>query len=272
MIDKKFIFLAGHHRSGTSLLHEIIREHRSVSGFSNTGVSEDEGQHLQSVFKPANAFGGPGKYIFHPKSYMNENHALATCRSAEAIMQQWGKYYDQTCEYFIEKSPPNLIRTRFLQKLFPNSQFIVILRHPLVVSYATQKWSRTSIRSLLEHTLRGYEIFKKDMEYLSHVYVLRYEEFVANPQGEMDKIFGFLGLPSMPVNQVVQANINEKYLSRWEKSRSRWIHRLLLPVDIQLEARANRFGYSISRCRDLLASSLLGAHRNPKEPIAKPYA
>ncbi len=184
-------------------------------------------------------------------------------------MQQWGKYYDTACENYIEKSPPNLIRTRFLQKLFPNSKFIVILRHPLVVSYATQKWSRTSIRSLLEHTLLGYEIFLKDMEYLRHVYVLRYEEFVASPQETVDKIFSFLGLNSVPINQLIKSNVNEKYLSMWERSRTRWINRLILPVDIQLEARTNRFGYGISSCRDLLASSLLGAHHNPKPPAAQ---
>lgn len=71
MIHKKFIFLAGHHRSGTSLLHEIIREHPAISGFRNTGVPEDEGQHLQSVFKPANSFGGPGKYIFNKNSVVS---------------------------------------------------------------------------------------------------------------------------------------------------------------------------------------------------------
>jgi hypothetical protein len=141
------------------LLHEIIRAHPAISGFRNTGVPEDEGQHLQSVFKPASYFGGPGKYIFNRNSYMNENHALANFRSAEAIMQQWEKHYDQSCESYIEKSPPNLIRTRFLQKLFPSSKFVVILRHPLPVSYATQKWSRTSIKSLIEHTLLGYEIW-----------------------------------------------------------------------------------------------------------------
>jgi hypothetical protein len=272
MIDKKFIFLAGHHRSGTSLLHEIIREHPSISGLSDTGVPEDEGQHLQTVFEPANAFGGPGKYIFHPKSYMDENHALATSHSAEMIMQQWGKYFDQAGEHYIEKSPPNLIRTRFLQKLFPNSRFVVILRHPLAVSYATRKWSGTSIKSLLEHSLLGYEIFMKDMEYLRHVYVLRYEEFVANPQTEVDKIFGFLGLRSSPIKQVVNASANEKYLSMWESSRTRWINRILLPVDIHLETRANRFGYSISRCRELLGSSLLGAHHNPIPPAAQANA
>ena len=56
MTDKSFIFLAGHHRSGTSLLHEIIKEHPLISGFSNTGVPEDEGMFLQNVYEPAKTY------------------------------------------------------------------------------------------------------------------------------------------------------------------------------------------------------------------------
>ena len=108
--DKNFIFLAGHHRSGTSLLHEIIREHPLVSGFSQTGAPEDEGQHLQTIYNPAKAHGGPGKYIFDKRSYINEHHQLATEKSAKAILEQWKPYYDTSCSYLIEKSPPNLIR------------------------------------------------------------------------------------------------------------------------------------------------------------------
>ena len=69
---------------------------------------------------------------------MNEYQALATEETAEAILEQWEQYYDKKRVYYIEKSPPNLIRTQFLQKLYPNSKFVVILRHPLAVVYATQ--------------------------------------------------------------------------------------------------------------------------------------
>jgi hypothetical protein len=199
VIDKSFIFLSGHHRSGTSLLHEIIREHPSVSGFSQTGVPEDEGQHLQTVFEPAKSYGGPGRYIYNKHSYMNEHHPLATEETAKKILGQWERHYDKKCTQYIEKSPPNLIRTRFLQKLYANSRFVVIFRHPLAIAYATQKWSKTSIKSLVEHTLRGYEIFLKDKPFLKKVYIFRYEDFVHSPQKEIDKVYDFLGLKSIPI-------------------------------------------------------------------------
>ncbi len=260
MINKSFIFLAGHHRSGTSLLHEIIREHHLISGFSNTGVPEDEGQHLQNIFKPAKAYGGPGKYIFNKNSHMTEDHNLATDLSAEAIMRQWEKHYDASCEHYIEKSLPNLIRTRFFQKLFPNSKFIAILRNPLVVSFATQKWSKTSLKSLIHHTLLGYEIFMNDMDYLRNVYVLRYEDFVANPQNEIDKVYDFLNLESLHIQHTVKPDVNEKYFSMWETNRKTFLKRLLLPVNGDLEKRANKFGYSIRNYRNLPNSPILDMH------------
>ena len=50
--DYRYVFVTGLHRSGTSLLARCIAQHPQVSGFSGTGVPEDEGQLLQSVYPP----------------------------------------------------------------------------------------------------------------------------------------------------------------------------------------------------------------------------
>lgn len=263
MEDKEFIFLAGLHRSGTSLLHEIIRDHPEISGFSGTGVSEDEGQHLQSVYEPAYTFGGPGKFVFDNRSYMDESHPLATHESANAIFEQWSRCFDLSCKYLIEKSPPNIVRTRFLQEMFTKSRFIVILRHPLAVSYATRKWrKKTPFLSLLEHTLLAYEIFFKDMEALRSVYILRYEEFVLEPQKFIDNIFSYLGLVSIKVNHDVRSNVNEKYFLMWENDRKKLVNRIFNRLPPDFETRANKCGYSINNYNSLVPVSWLGAHNN----------
>lgn len=269
MTSKNFIFVAGHHKSGTSLLHGILREHPLISGLSETLAPKDEGQHLQTVIEPAKAYGGPGRYAYNKNAYLNENHPLATEQSAKTMFEEWEIYYDSKCEYYIEKSPPNLIRTRFLQKLFPNSRFVVILRHPLAVGYATQKVSKTSIRSLIRHTLIGYEIFVKDMGYLENVYVLRYEDFAVAPQDEINKVYDFLGLTSIPIRQSVKDDVNDRYFSMWENDRKYLLNRLLFSANGRLEERANRFGYSFDDYRRLLPSTLLGAHENQPRPTTQ---
>lgn len=259
MNDKSFIFLASHHCGGASLLHEILREHPQVSGFSQTGAPEDEGQHLQSVYEPDNNFGGPGKYIFNKQSLMDEHHPMATSITANALLEQWETYLDTKCAHYIEKSPPTLVRTRFFQRLFPNSKFVVVLRHPLAVSYATQESSKESIKSLVEHTLLGYEILARDMLYLDNVYVMRYEDFVVNSQQEIAKVYDFLGLEGMPIKRKINSNVNEKYYERWEADRRNVFKRCQFRVDGALEERINRIGYSLENCRELLPSLLLGA-------------
>ena len=59
MEDHRFVFLAGLHRSGTTLLARLLAAHPEISGFSETGVPADEGQHLQGVYPAAREYGGP---------------------------------------------------------------------------------------------------------------------------------------------------------------------------------------------------------------------
>src|ERR1700750_2972722 len=56
-----FVFLAGLHRSGTTLLARLLAAHPEISGFSGTDAPADEGQHLQSVYPAAKEYGGAGR-------------------------------------------------------------------------------------------------------------------------------------------------------------------------------------------------------------------
>jgi hypothetical protein len=240
----RFIFIAGHHRSGTSLLHSLIKGHPDVSGFSETGAPKDEGQHLQTAFKPARAYGGPGKYVFDIDSHMDETHPLATPDTAQRLFGEWAQHWDLRKDWLLEKSPPNIVRTRFLQALFPNSTFIAVLRHPVAVAYATQKWSKTAIASLLDHTLRGYEVLQRDMAHLRRVHVIRYERLVAQPAREIGSIFELLGLPNVPIQHDVRTGIDRQYLACWDSdNRGRGLISDQALSD--LEERSRRLGYSL---------------------------
>jgi len=58
MTDHRLVFVGGLHRSGTTPLTRCLAAHSQISGFEGTGVEEDEGQHLQTVYPPARAHGG----------------------------------------------------------------------------------------------------------------------------------------------------------------------------------------------------------------------
>ena len=64
MPDHTYVFVGGLHRSGTSLLARSLEAHPSVSGFRGTGVPEDEGRRMQSVYPAGNRLGGAGRFAF----------------------------------------------------------------------------------------------------------------------------------------------------------------------------------------------------------------
>ncbi len=66
--NERFLTIGGLHRRDTSILHRLLHEHTQTSGFADTGVPEDEGQHLQTVFPSARAHGDPGRFAFDRRS------------------------------------------------------------------------------------------------------------------------------------------------------------------------------------------------------------
>ena len=247
MEGHQFVFLAGLHRSGTTLLARLLAAHPEISGFSGTGVPADEGQHLQSVYPAAKEYGGPGRFGFAPESHLTEDSPLVSEESARKLFEEWSPHWDLSRPLLLEKSPPNLLKTRFLQALFPGSAFVVIVRHPIPVSIPTAKWRGTRrYDRLFEHWLRCHALFEADREHLRRVHVLQYEQLVSDPVAELRTIFEFLELEPIAPSEPVDKRANEKYFQRWrELKRDPRMRAYLDLVSLWYERRVRRYGYSL---------------------------
>lgn len=251
--DHRYIFVCGLHRSGTSILFRSLRDHPQVSGFRDTDSPEDEGMHLQTVFPPSGYYGGAGAFGFQPEAHLTESSPLVTDANRQKLFAEWSRYWDLSKSHLLEKSPPNLIRTRFLQEMFPESHFIIMLRHPVAVSYATQRWYRKyrinwrSLPRILEHWLVCHEIFLEDQKYLDRCFVVKYEEFVARPQKWMNDIHQFLELSYAPISQTIISDVNKKYFRLWQRNLSGFfsgmVHRSMIR---RFNKRVKCFGYSLT--------------------------
>jgi hypothetical protein len=183
---------------------------------------------------------------------MTETSDLVSASNRSRLFSQWSTYWDLTKRVLIEKSPPNLLKTRFLQALFPNAHFIMITRHPVAVAYATRGWaagaSHLPLERLIQHWLTCYETFEQDCPRLRHVLLLRYEDFVGESRAVLTRTYRFLGLDSHEPDLVIERDTNETYLRQWKcfsASTSSTEQLEAARIRDRFEQRVQRFGYSL---------------------------
>ena len=220
MSARTYLFVAGLHRSGTSLLFQLLREHPDVSGFRDTGVREDEGQHLQHTYAPANVFGGAGRFAFDARAHLGEVAPEVAAADRASLLASWGPHWDLTRAVLVEKSPPNLIRMRYLQSVFPEARFVVIVRHPVTTALATKKWRRReTLYSLIRHWIVAHDIALADAAHVDRVVFLRYERLVGDPAARLEHVQRFAGLtPDVSaVDGAVDTSKSHAYAATWRR-------------------------------------------------------
>ena len=183
MSDHRLVFVGGLHRSGTTPLARCLAAHPQVSGFAGTGVEEDEGQHLQDVYPPAMAHGGPGRFALAAAAHLTEHSPLLGADTAARLLASWRPHWDLARPVLVEKSPPNLLMTRFLQAAFADARFVMVVRHPAIVSLSTRKWARLrSLDALLDHWFAAHRLLEEDAAHLHRLLVVKYEHLVGAPE------------------------------------------------------------------------------------------
>ena len=269
---RKYIFVGGLPRSGTSLLGRNIARLENCTGLKNTGVFEDEGQFLQDVYPTASAYGGSSRCGFDARIHRTETSELLSPENIRRLKASWHPYWDNSKSIFVEKTPENFLMARFLQAGFPNAYFVVIKRHPVPVSMAGQRWTVnvTSLNRMFQHWLQCYKILEQDKKYLKHVYQLTYEDYVEDPDKYHREIAAFIGtrVPEPPKEdtfrsvlqqwrpcglrvpelamEIPGATYNKKYFDRWSylltRSPFKTYYRFIAQ---KYEPQFAKYGYSL---------------------------
>jgi hypothetical protein len=244
-IGDRIVFIGGLHRSGTTPLARWLADHPSVSGLANTGVTEDEGQHLQSVYPPARNHGGPGRFATAPAARLTESSALVTGDAQERLLEAWMPYWDLSKPVLVEKSPPNITQMRFLRAVFPLARFIMVVRHPIAVAMATSKWTGASVTTLMQNWVAGHEHLVADADAVGKVAVVRYEDLVREPAQELDRLFAFLDLPPFDGRWTARGGLNDAYFDQYAPRARPWRSAINRLVAQRFETDVVPYGYSL---------------------------
>lgn len=215
-VNHTFLFLCGLHRSGRSVLNRMLQSHPDISAMMNTGAPDDEGEFVQNVYPKSRNYGGAGKFCFAPDAYLTEKSRLANNQNQVRLFAQWSPYWNLSKPFLMEKSSPNIISSRFLQALFPNSVFVFITRHPIAVALATQKTGLDEMAQHVEHWALAHKAMAEDRKFLKRHILIRYEDLIARPDHTLKILCDYLGITFYPSKESLITGINKEYFKLWE--------------------------------------------------------
>jgi hypothetical protein len=253
----RLVFVGGLHRSGTTPLAALLAQHPEVAGLRDTQVTMDEGQYLQSVYPPTRSM---GRFALDAEAHLTETSPLVCTDNASRLLSSWLPYWDTTKPFLLEKTPRNLVMGRFLQALFPGSALIAVVRHPIVVALALEKWNpwvsrkgrlRASFMTQMRNWVTAHRLLRDDAAQLPRLLVIRYEDLVSAPDVELSRIQDFLGLTSPLETVKLDRSRSSEYVAEWarrRKSANPWARWVARRVEREYAEELQSYGYDV---RDL---------------------
>ncbi|MFQ5688782.1 MAG: sulfotransferase [Gemmatimonadota bacterium] len=186
-------FVVGCYNSGTELLAEILSSHPEIAALPT------EGHFLTDQFPTDFELGLPRMWVLREDLFRLTERDEGP--DPDRIKKEWGMRLDRSRPIFLEKSPPNTARTRWLQRHFSNAHFIAIVRNGYAVAEGIHRKAEPKHRRkgwplglCARQWARSNRVLLDDAAYLERIHWVRYEELTREPQSGVDEILRFLGL------------------------------------------------------------------------------
>jgi predicted Zn-dependent protease len=188
------IFIVGLPRSGSTLLEQILASHSSVEGT----------RELAEVMAIARDLGGAPDDL-DPFLYLQSLATLDADRVgalAEQYLRDTRIYRPEDRPRFVDKMPNNFLHIGLIHLMFPRASIIDARRHPLAccLSCFKQYFGMGQIYTYDLEQLGSY--YRDYVDLMAHfdavlpgrVHRVRYEDVVADLEGEVRKLLAYCGL------------------------------------------------------------------------------
>lgn len=218
---ERVVFIAGVHRSGTTLLESLIQERYDVRVL-RAPVPENEGQFLQDVMRDEVVYGGPGMFAFFDQSRLEAIRDPGDAAAKrERLLRCWDRWTLGQSRTLLEKTPANIVRVPYLRSVFPGARFVVLVRDPRAVVMSVKKWNPSPNEVLFMNWCSAYATALNDAS--DDCLFVRYEDLCEDPARELERIGRFSEFVERPERNVQQTrfsevkNSNDSYIPHFPK-------------------------------------------------------
>lgn len=250
------VFVVGFPRSGTTLLEQMLDSHPRLQSMDERPFFNM----LSAQLENSTGFVVPGDLGRLDQRDCDELRLGYLTFACSKVPRRWGSR-------LVDKNPMNILWLPMMYRLYPNAKFILAIRHPcdVLLSCYMQNFMASTLGAIcetlpklatgyvgaMEHWLYHQDLFKPD------VLVWRYEDLLADPQTQVEKLANFLGLDhadsmlgfdrrarekgfiATPSYTQVIEPINTKGIGRWLRYREYF--EPVLPI---LEPMLRHWGYA----------------------------
>lgn len=245
LAESEWAFVIGLNNSGTTLLQRMLGLHPSIRS------SDKEGQGMTQAlpFPPRLEVGRQFTRRLDIFRWTEESDPAPALR----CLFDWAHFYPRGAGYLLEKCPPDILRSRWLQANFKPARFIVTTRHPAAVCEGiVRRRPDCTIEEAARHWTVAHEVLLSDLPHLEKVHRITYEKLCEDPSATARELERFLELPTPFDTQLVShefnvhnmdnqpgviQNFNKKSFDRLSDEDLATIHRIAGPIMAQ-------FGYT----------------------------
>lgn len=174
--NNKYVFILSAPLCGSTLLNEIFSTSNNVSTNNEWGTRE--GQKLPTT----------REMMFDHEERWNEDYKF----DWKFIKREWRKYWDTTKPILVEKSPPNIIRTKEIEKTFNPSYFILLVRDPYAQCEGLMRRKNLHIEDAAQLVLERFRIQKENLLTLKHTLLVKYEDMCDETKSFKADLLSFL--------------------------------------------------------------------------------